>query len=478
MDYIGDKISTKKILLVGDLILDRFYYGTVERISPEAPVPVFLENEKMVSLGGAGNVAANLVAAKQQVTVLSVIGDDKAGDEIEELLKKINVNCNYLIRDKDRVTSEKNRFLGKNGQQLLRHDYEKIQDISERSKNSLLDNVKKIVDEHNLVVVSDYGKGVCSSAFLRQLIIICKEKNIPVICDVKGTDAKKYLGATLIKPNLKELGDLIGRKVETKDQIVKTAMLLQKKCETDYVLLTMGEKGMMLVDRHENVTHIKCAPCEVYDVTGAGDTVLAFVSMGMANNLNMSLTLQLSNCAAGLQVQKSGTVAIPLDSVLQSYSGHGDLSNKIIENVDIEKIRDLYKDKKIVFTNGCFDILHAGHVCNLKRAAELGDILIVAVNSDASVKRLKGEKRPINNLYDRMNVLAALEVVSFVTWFDEDTPYNMINRLRPDILVKGEDYQNKEVVGSKVLSEYGGKVVLLPFLAGRSTSDVIRKLEG
>lgn len=469
------QIKKKKILVVGDVMLDNYYVGDVRRISPEAPVPVFRKHSERSVLGGAANVAANLLAANQDVSMMSMIGKDSIGDILMSCFIDKGVSTELVIR-LDRSTTIKTRFLADNNQQIMRLDVEDADPINKEECNRLLKKLQKKISEYDLILMSDYLKGLMTQDFTQGVINLARANNIPVVIDVKDPKYGKYYGATLLKPNLNELRSLTGKKAETDAEIVEAAEELRKRCNCKYVLATLGAKGMVLVGDGEPY-FVKSLAREVFDVSGAGDTTIAYLATCMANSMPIREAVDIANYAAGIQVGKVGTSSVYWQEVrdLISNEDHG-ISHKILSQDDVARFRQDNISKKIVFTNGCFDILHVGHKRYLQKAATLGDILVVGVNSDASVKRLKGPSRPVNNEQDRAEMLSAMGFIDYVVVFDEDTPYELIKKIQPDVLVKGGDYKPEEVVGRDIVEARGGKLELISFVEGKSTTNIINKI--
>lgn len=470
-----NSINKKSILVVGDVMLDNYYIGDVNRISPEAPVPVFRKRAERSVLGGAANVAANLVAAGQKVAVMSMVGDDESGLRIKELFLEKEINAE-MVATLSRETTVKTRFLAANHQQLMRMDVEDTAPISKEESELMLRGIKDVIGSFDLILISDYMKGLLTQDLCQGIIRIANKNGVPVVVDVKDPKYGKYYGATILKPNLNELRQLTGKNVKTNDEIVEASEDLRKRCNCKYVLTTLGARGMVLVGDGEPF-FVKSIDKEVYDVSGAGDTTVAYLAACMAGGLPVRKAVEIANVAAGIQVSKVGTSTVSIQEVHEAMS-HSDnyQSNKMLSTEDIVSFRDHYANQKIVFTNGCFDILHVGHKRYLQQAATLGDILIVGVNSDASVKRLKGESRPVNPEADRAEMLCALGFVDYVAIFDEDTPYELIKQIQPDVLVKGGDYQPDEVVGKDIVELRGGKVEIITFVEGKSTTNIINQI--
>lgn len=469
-------VESKNILVIGDVMLDTYYTGDVKRISPEAPVPVFRKKKERSVLGGAANVAANLIAADQNVSMMAMIGSDETGEKLKNMFRDQGINTD-LILPMDRHTTEKIRFLATNNQQVLRLDIEDTDPLSSENCAEMLRALEQTIDTFDIILLSDYLKGLLTYDFTQGVIRLAKAKNIPVVIDVKDPKSEKYAGATLLKPNKKELQDITGLSCETDEEIIAASEALRTSCRCDYVLTTCGARGMVLVGDGEPY-FIEAYGQEVYDVTGAGDTTIAYLAACLANGYPLRKAMKIANLAAGIQVSKVGTSSIYWHEIRERMSEQAEGSvHKIISGKTVKSFRKDHADSKIVFTNGCFDILHIGHIRYLQEAASLGDILIVGLNSDASVKRLKGPERPINSQDERAEMLGALGFVDYVVIFDEDTPLELIRTIRPDILVKGQDYAPEQVVGRKEVEERGGKLVLVPFVEGKSTTNIIESLK-
>ena len=470
-----NQIKKRRILVVGDVMLDNYYMGDVRRISPEAPVPVFRKRSERSVLGGAANVAANLVAANQQPCMMSIIGRDANGKTMMQLFENLGINAD-LVNNLQRSTTIKTRFLADNNQQLLRLDVEDTDPITKAESNKILKKLQKVIDDFDLILMSDYLKGLLTQEFTQGVIKLARKHDIPVVIDVKDPKYGKYYGATLLKPNLNELRSLTGKNVQTDEEIVEAADELRKRSNCQYVLATLGAKGMVLVGDGEPY-FVKSLAREVYDVSGAGDTTIAYLATCMASGMPIRESVDIANYAAGIQVGKVGTSSVYWQEVrdLISNEDHG-IAHKILSAEELNSFRRDNVQKKIVFTNGCFDILHVGHKRYLQQAATLGDILVVGVNSDASVRRLKGPTRPVNNEQDRAEMLSALGFIDYVVIFDEDTPYELIKKIQPDVLVKGGDYKPEEVIGKDIVEARGGRLELISFVEGKSTTNIIKKI--
>lgn len=469
-------IDKKRILVIGDIMLDNYYFGKSSRISPEAPVPILLEDKNKKVLGGAANVALNLISAGQDVAIMSVIGKDINGKNMIAMFQEKGVNTDLIIEDDSRCTTVKNRYIGQNNMQMFRFDQENSLPISEKISDALLKKYKENINNFDLIIISDYNKGLLNVNNTPKMIEIANSHNKKVIIDIKEPKYEKYYGAYLIKPNLKELSDITSMSIESDKDIEIAARKLKKNTNCEYVLVTKGADGMSLL-LDDKMVDINCVSKEVYDVTGAGDTVISYLSVGIVNNYDLIDSVNISNYAAGVKVSKMGTYAVTPEDIIDYVIDSNNVldENKIISADDLsEKLKG--NTKKIVFTNGCFDIFHVGHLRYLKESAKYGDILVVGVNSDASIKRLKGAKRPIVPQAERMELLSSLSFVTYVVPFDEDTPYEIIKKIKPNIITKGGDYNPNDVVGKDVVESQGGKVIICPLIENKSTTNIIDKI--
>jgi len=471
IDFQG---KSPKLLVIGDLMIDHYLWGSCERISPEAPVQVVNVKSESAVLGGAGNVINNLSALGAQVDVISVIGGCEISDELKDLLKNINVDAQYLTTQKDRITSKKSRIIAAQ-QQVVRYDRESTDEISGKSQKIILASFEKIVANYDAVLLSDYGKGVLTTELTQSLIAIANKNNKKVLVDPKGLDYSKYKGAYLLTPNKKEASEATQVNIKDEASLTKAITQLKVQCDLDVSLITLSEQGVAIFDDKLR-THPTVAR-EVFDVTGAGDTVLASLGFALACEYEIDDAVEFSNLAAGVVVGKIGSATATLNEIIEYESSlKKSTSDEHIKTLDeIATLSEELKarDKRIIFTNGCFDILHAGHVRYLETAKSYGDVLILGLNSDRSVTALKGEGRPINIQLDRAYILAALEAVDYVVVFDEDTPYNLIKAVKPHVLVKGGDYEGKEVVGQDIADE----LKLVQFVDGKSTTKTIEKIQ-
>lgn len=469
------KSSHPHILVVGDLMVDHYLWGRCDRISPEAPVQVVDIQRESHSLGGAGNVICNLVALGATVSVASAIGDDAIGAELLEMLGAIGVDTRAVVMEPGRKTSKKSRIIASH-QQVVRFDQESREFIAKTSEEMIKGAVEEVIERCDAVLLSDYGKGVLTPSLTQAIIKLSRSRNKKVLVDPKGIDFGKYSGATLVTPNKKEASQATGIDIVDDGSLHQAGFWLKNELSLDAAVITLSEDGMAIFD--ETMTKIPTVASEVYDVTGAGDTVLAALGFSLSLGLDLHEACRFANLAAAVVVGKLGSATATLEEIASYESSlrksTGDEHIKSFEEIS-KIVQDLKKrGKKIVFTNGCFDILHLGHVKYLEVSKSFGDVLIVGLNSDDSVRRLKGENRPVNPEYDRAYLLAALEAVDYVVIFGEDTPYELIRIVRPDILVKGGDYAGKEVVGSDI----AGEVRLVEFVEGKSTTKVIKKIMG
>lgn len=469
------KEARPNILVVGDLMIDHYLWGSCERISPEAPVQVVDIAKETTVLGGAGNVVNNLNALGANVSVSSVMGDDDNGKELVKMLYDINVDTQNLIIEEGRKTSKKSRVIAVS-QQILRYDKESKEDIGKESEQKILDALRQNIGAYDIVILSDYGKGVLTLELSQGVIKLAKRHGVKVLVDPKGRDFTKYRGAYLLTPNKKEAILATGIDIKDEASLKETLLKLKNECELDVSLITLSEDG---IATYEN--ELKVFPTvakEVFDVTGAGDTVIASIAFALSIGRSLEETAAFANLAAGVVVGKIGSATVTIDEIedyeASLHKSTSDAHIKSFEEIDVIVERYKQNGKKVVFTNGCFDILHVGHVKYLQIAKSFGDVLIVGLNSDESVSRLKGPSRPVNPAEDRAYLLAALEAVDFVVPFEADTPYELIKMIQPDVLVKGGDYEGKEVIGT----EFASELKLVDFVDGKSTTKTIEKIRG
>ena len=471
MQY-SPKFNHAKVLVLGDVMLDRYWFGGTNRISPEAPVPVVKVQEIEERAGGAANVAMNIAALNVPVALHGIIGQDDAGRALDTLLNNHHIQ-NHCVAVSTHPTITKLRILSRH-QQLLRLDFE--EGFHNVDSTDLLAKLSQEITAYGALILSDYGKGTLES--VQQMIQIARQANVPVLIDPKGTDFERYRGATLLTPNMSEFEAVVGH-CQSEDEIVEKGLKMIADFDLSALLVTRSEKGMTLIRPNQTPFHLPTQAKEVYDVTGAGDTVISVLATAIADGRPYEEACYLANAAAGVVVGKLGTSTITpteLENTIhhREETGFGVMDETTLKAIIVEAKA---RGEKIVMTNGCFDILHPGHVSYLENARKLGDRLIVAVNTDESVKRLKGESRPINDLNARMAVLAGLASVDWVVPFAEDTPQRLIGEILPDLLVKGGDYKPEEIAGSEEVWANGGEVKVLNFENGCSTTNVIKKIQ-
>lgn len=473
---VKQKIKKASCLILGDVMLDRYIYGEVKRVSPEAPIPIVNVRRMKEDLGGAANVAANIRHYGCKTYLCGVLSKDIAGNILSKDLADKGIDyCGLTL--KDRVTTLKSRIVGK-GQQIVRFDEEICDPLNTREADLLMCQITPFMECTNLIVISDYAKGVCTPELCRRLISEANSRHIRVVVDPKGIEWKKYSGAFTVTPNWREFTEVAGV-IEPEDdaEIRRRSLELIEKYQLENILITRSERGMTLVSKSSYLS-FDAGAREVSDVSGAGDTAIAALAVFLAAGVSLDKSVYWANRAAGLAVERAGTSVIGIEELLQEQ---GDMSERMNHTLKLKNLKELQeqllmqrkKHNKIVFTNGCFDILHMGHIQYLSEAKELGDFLVVAVNTDRSVKSLnKGMNRPVNSEMDRVLQIAALQMVDAVILFDEDTPLELLEQIRPDILVKGGDYIPEQIVGR----EYARETKVLSFREGYSTTYLIEKI--
>jgi D-beta-D-heptose 7-phosphate kinase / D-beta-D-heptose 1-phosphate adenosyltransferase len=485
MDRIGAAAGGRqKIVLVGDLMLDRYIFGSTERVSPEAPVPIIHFQREEYRLGGAGFVMANLATLGATVQLIGVIGKDDAGAEIKRRIGDFSGATNALIETDSRPTVLKVRLLGssqdRTPHQMLRLDIESSRPCDEATAQRIITETEKALQGADLLCLEDYNKGVLSPQVCQRLIELARQKNIPIIIDPANIpDYSKYTGATCLKLNRPEAERCTGLPLRGTDHYQPAADAILKKLDLQAVVITLNEHGSYLATRDGEHRWIQTRPRQVADGTGAGDTLLAMLSVARCAGADWTDAVALGNIAAGLEVEKLGCVPITRDEIVQDIllEARQHLGKlRTLESLVPELSRHRSMGKKIVFTNGCFDLIHLGHIKYFQFAKSQGDLLIVAVNTDCSIRRLKGDKRPIIPETDRLAVLEELESIDYLLPFDDDTPLRLIQSILPDVLVKGADYAKEQVVGWDVVEAHGGTVALAPLVDGRSTSGLIQRI--
>ncbi|MFT6557908.1 D-glycero-beta-D-manno-heptose-7-phosphate kinase [Sneathiella sp.] len=478
LSVIIENFKSLSVLCLGDVMLDRFTYGTAGRISPEAPIPVLSISHQQSMLGGAGNVVRNILSLGGSATLVAVIGDDPEGREVRHLLEKEDKLTDALISSGRRPTTVKTRYIA-DGQQLLRADAEASHALGQETAQKIIAAFKAALDQCDIVILSDYAKGVLSAEVLSAAIKLAGSAGKPVIADPKSTDFKRYAGVTLLTPNRKEMTAAAGLPCDSDTQTEKAARFVMQRDSIDMLLVTRSEAGMSLVSE-SSAHHIPAQAQEVFDVSGAGDSVIATLALSIGAGASPADAATLANLAGGIVVAKTGTAAVSTDELSAA------LHNEEVRQTD-EKVTSLSQALEIVnnwrarglkvgFTNGCFDLIHPGHISLIKQSKAECDRLIIGLNTDDSIKRLKGPDRPATNETSRAIVLASLEDVNLVVPFAEDTPLKLIEAIKPDILVKGADYTVETVVGADLVMDYGGRVHLAELKEGFSTTRTIQKL--
>jgi len=481
IEAVKNGFTAKNIwaLVIGDLMLDRYLWGEVERISPEAPVPVVLLKRETECAGGAANVAANLAGLGLKTRLVGFIGADDDGSRLKRAIQDIGVETRGLLHAETLATIAKTRIIGGH-QQMIRLDRESRAAYSRKDAEALLREMhRQLADHPSVVVLSDYAKGVLTPELCQAAIAEARRLGIPLLVDPKGRDYAKYAGATALTPNKRETAEACQVDTRNNSALLAAAAQLRSELKLDFLAVTRGEEGVSLIE-DDHFLHIPATAKQVFDVSGAGDTVIATLAAGLVAGLQRHEALHLANLAAGIVVGKIGTVPVKYEELLHELTLEG-----TTEQAD--KVCDLPRllarvaqwraaGERIVFTNGCFDLLHAGHVTYLEQARNLGNRLVLGLNTDRSVSALKGPSRPVIHEQDRARVLAALEAVDAVILFDEDTPLSLIKQIKPDVLAKGSDYSEDQVVGSAEVKSWGGRVALVDIVPGRSSSGIIEKL--
>ncbi|GIW81143.1 MAG: bifunctional protein HldE [Gemmatales bacterium] len=483
---LTQNLGQPRVLLVGDVMLDRYIWGNVERISQEAPVMLLRADKREERLGGASSVATMLRALGARVALAGVVGVDADAGRIRALLDDLCIDHEGVVETDDRPTTVKERYIGraqqKHPQQMLRVDYEQRATLPVHIEDRLRSVILQQLRKSDIVLISDYDKGVCTPSLMTTIIAGAKACGLRVLADpYLGRDYRKYHGCSAVTPNRLEAGLALGRNLQSIGELIQGAEQLREQLDLEAAIVTMDKDGIAFAHRDGRRLHIPTRPRQVYDITGAGDMVLSVLGMALAAGADYEAAIRLANVAGGLEVEKIGVAVVTRDEILRDLLGqHPAGANKIFERPalvrELEHRRRL--GQRIAFTNGCFDLLHAGHVEYLQEARRQADVLVVAINADTTVRSLKGFGRPVNPVQQRAQVLAALEAVDYVIVFDEPTPMELIKALRPDVLVKGADYRKHEVVGADFVESYGGQVYLAPLREGVSTSEILRRLAG
>ncbi|MEE8106437.1 MAG: D-glycero-beta-D-manno-heptose 1-phosphate adenylyltransferase [Planctomycetota bacterium] len=476
-----DEMRPPRVLVVGDVILDRYVIGDVSRISPEAPIQVLRQNHAYNNPGGMASVACNLVRLGAEVVLAGVVGDDGAGKELTALLRDRGLDAAGLVVEKSRPTTLKTRYVAASQharQQILRVDQETDAALGTQTRARLTDHVREALQDIDVCVFSDYDKGVIEDEFAREMIKAARDAGVPVLIDPKGSDFMKYAGATALTPNRAEASTAGGRRIVSFEDADAVAETLLDSLDLECIYITLDRDGIYVKERGGPGAAIKTDPREVYDVTGAGDNVISVLSFALGAGTSSLSAAALANIAGGIAVEHFGVVTVGWDEIAARIALGTGGESKLLSTTMLEQLLESARagGRSIVFTNGCFDILHPGHVDLLRRARAEGDLLVVGLNSDESVRRLKGAGRPVHDLTARASVLGGLASVDYIASFEEDTPEQIIERIRPDVLVKGSDWTDKGVVGREFVEARGGKVVLLELVPGHSTTNIVNKV--
>ncbi|MCO6458115.1 MAG: D-glycero-beta-D-manno-heptose 1-phosphate adenylyltransferase [Pirellulaceae bacterium] len=481
-----DRAGRPRVLVLGDLLLDRYTWGDAERISQEAPVLVLRSHHQEARLGGAANVGRMLRGLEAAASCLGVVGDDDAGRQVQRLLAESGIDSAGVVIDPNRPTTVKERFIGRAGgrhpNQILRVDHEVRDPLDGQLEQQLLEQLRHAVRRHELLIISDYGKGVCTPALVSEAISAARQAGIPVLVDpARDVDYARYRGATLIKPNRTETATAWGQPIAGPADALRAGQALCRRLDAELAVITLDSEGCVLARRDGGGLAVPTRARAVYDITGAGDVVMAVIGLCLASGLPAETAVQLGNLAGGIEVERTGVSIVTRDDLrreLLAQQRPG--AQKLLDLESASRTLQQHRDRgeTIVLTNGCFDLLHVGHVSYLAEAAALGQVLVVAINSDAGVRKLKGPGRPVIGQADRAAMLAALACVDYVVVFDEDTPHRLLETLRPDVLVKGGTYAAEQVVGREVVAAYGGQVRVTGVVDGISTTRIVNSLRG
>jgi len=473
------KFEQTHLLVIGDLMIDEYLWGEVERISPEAPVQVVAVQSQDYTLGGSGNVANNLRSLGARVTVMGVVGQGSDGQLLQDQLNAIGADTKGVVQESGRHTTKKTRIIAEH-QQVLRIDRETKKDITKQTFNRIIEHAEKIIPNVDLILISDYGKGMVNRTMIKKLVQIAKKHNKTTIADPKGLDFTKYAGVSLLTPNKKEATLASGREISDDMSLAEAGQILMNKAGIEKLLITCGKDGMVLFEKDGKPFKIDTKAREVYDVSGAGDTVVAALGLGMAAGLSFKQAVSLANTAAGIVVGKVGTAAVTPKELLEAINRA--TADPVPKHKNLKELselcRKLQKDgKRIVLTNGCFDLLHVGHIKLFAASRNLGDVMIVAIDDDESVKSLKGSDRPVINATERVRILSALDSVDYVVVFSNKELDEVFDSIRPDILTKGSNYESDEVLGRDIVEGYGGRVELIPITEEISSTQIINTIK-
>lgn len=480
MNYssVIENFKSKKIVVIGDILLDHYIVGNCTRISPEAPVPVINYHNEFYSAGGAANVAANISKLGSRVWLSGRVGSDQEGEKLIELVKELNIPKKYILSATDYNTPTKTRILS-DGQQVIRLDRETWQVSNKKHEKRSRDNFIYLIKHFkpDAVIISDYAKGYLTEDLIGYVIRISKQNNIAVVVDPKGPDFSKYRGADVITPNLKEAEQVCGFTIDSKKSLKEALRSINKATGIKNVFITRGKDGTSFLARGTNVTTVPASAREVFDVTGAGDTFVSVLSLSFISGCSTEDAVHIANEAAGLVIQRTGTSTVSPEGLVATLNKRN--TQKLIPRDSVKQVINTVRSqgKRIVFTNGCFDLFHSGHLDLIERSKKHGDILIVALNSDRSTRRLKGKGRPIINQDNRVSILSAITFVDYVVIFDELTPYELIRDIKPSVITKGGDYKIEDVVGRDVVEKNGGEVIIIPVSNNISTSGLVERIK-
>jgi len=476
LEQLIARFRGRRILVVGDIILDRYVWGDVERTSPEAPTPVVRLREITAGLGGAANVVANLAALGAKASLVGIVGKDEEAGEIRARLKAIGASAAGLVVVPARPTTVKTRIVSM-GQQLLRLDREQTSRLDPLSGEKIVASFEKALASAEAVILSDYDKGVLETRRCQLLINMARTAKVPVVVDPKGAEYRKYRGATVMKPNQKEAQAATGLKVDSPAALAQAAQVLLETVQSRAMIISRGGQGVSVFEKGKPPVHIPAQARQVYDVTGAGDSLVATLALSLAAGATMAEAAVLGNAAGSIVVGKLGAASVEPGELMRALQpGHAGHKLRTASQLKQELAVLRAAGKRVVFTNGCFDLIHLGHIKFIEQARQLGDVLIVAINSDASVRELKGPPRPVLGEEERAAILASLDAVDFVIIFDELTPENLLSMLQPDILVKGKGLKKQDVVGGSIVSNYGGQVIRLPLLGEMTTDSMFERI--
>ncbi len=485
--HLVQRLGQPRVLVVGDLMLDRYVWGDAERISQEAPVILLHADRREERLGGASSVATMLRALGAKVALAGVVGADADGARLRRMLLDLGIDHDAVLTVNDRPTTVKERYIGRaqhrHPQQMIRVDYEVRSHLNDTAAQQLSQHLAQQMRKADIVLISDYDKGVCTPAVLAEVIRLAKQFGLRTLADpIRGRDYRHYQGCSVITPNRLEAGLATGRVLQDIPQVLEAATQLQRELDLEAAVITLDKDGMALAHRDGKKQIYPTRPRQVYDITGAGDMVLSVVGMALAAGADFDAAIALANCAGGLEVEKIGVATVSRDEILRDLLQSGSTSPLQQKVWPLDALCQQLEHRRrvgqrVAFTNGCFDVLHAGHVQYLQEARAQADLLVVGLNSDASVRALKGKGRPVHPAEARATVLAGLQAVDFVVVFEEATPQTLIETLRPDVLVKGADYRKEDVVGATFVESYGGRVYLAPVREGFSTTKVLEKLK-